>query len=100
MLQKLQKVGCLMTPYKHKKVILIGTVSELTGLSERQIRYYESRRLIFPERSKSGIRKYSFQGVETLIEIANHLEDGVRTHEIRKEFKKRQQHHSKIEIPT
>lgn len=33
--------------YKTRKVISIGTVSELTGLSERQIRYYEERKLIF-----------------------------------------------------
>ncbi len=77
--------------YKHKKVISIGTVSELTGLSERQIRYYESRKLIFPERSKTGLRKYSFQDIETLIEIANRLEDGVWTNEIRKELKRREQ---------
>lgn len=77
--------------YKFKKVISIGTVSELTGLSERQIRYYESRKLIFPERSKTGLRKYSFQDIETLIEIANRLEDGVWTSEIRKELKRREQ---------
>lgn len=77
--------------FKNKKVISIGTVSELTGLSERQIRYYESRKLVFPERSKTGIRKYSFQDIETLIEIANRLEDGVWTNEIRKELKGREQ---------
>jgi MerR family transcriptional regulator, global nitrogen regulator len=29
--------------YKDKKVISMGTIVELTGLSERQIRYYEER---------------------------------------------------------
>ncbi len=77
--------------YKDKKVISIGTVSELTGLSERQIRYYEERKLIYPERSKTGIRKYSFLDIETLIEIANQLEEGVGTNEIRKELKRREQ---------
>ena len=48
--------------YKYKKVISIGVVSELTGLSQRQIRYYEERKLVFPDRSK-GIRKYSFADV-------------------------------------
>ena len=75
--------------YKEKKVITIGIVSELTGLSERQIRYYESRKLIFPERSKRGIRKYSFQDIELLIEIANKLSNGIWTHEIKKDFKNR-----------
>ncbi|OLN23929.1 MerR family transcriptional regulator [Domibacillus antri] len=75
--------------YKTKKVITIGIVSELTGLSERQIRYYEERRLIFPGRSDRGTRKYSFADVETLMDIANQMEDGVRTFEIRQEMKKK-----------
>lgn len=86
--------------YKDKKVISIGTVSELTGLSERQIRYYETRKLIFPERSKTGIRKYSFQDVETLIEIANHIEEGVWTNEIRSELKRKELLKTQGELPT
>jgi DNA-binding transcriptional MerR regulator len=70
--------------YKDKKVITIGIVSELTGLSERQIRYYEERKLIFPERSKGGTRKYSFADIERLMQIANQMEDGLHTFEIRK----------------
>lgn len=70
--------------FKEKKVITIGVVSELTGLSERQIRYYEARKLLFPERSKTGIRKYSFQDIELLIEIADNLNNGIWTHEIKK----------------
>lgn len=77
--------------YKTKKVITIGVMSELTGLSERQIRYYEERKLIFPDRSKGGTRKYSFEDVETLMDIANHMEDGLQTHEIKKIQEKREQ---------
>lgn len=72
--------------YKDKKVITIGVVKELTGLSERQIRYYEERKLIFPERSAGGSRKYSFTDIELLMEIANKIEDGIQTHEIRREM--------------
>lgn len=72
--------------YKNRKVITIGVVSELTGLSERQIRYYEERKLIFPERSERGNRKYSFSDVERLIDIANKRDEGVRTFEIRQEM--------------
>jgi DNA-binding transcriptional MerR regulator len=75
--------------YKNRKVISIGTVSELTGLSERQIRYYEERKLVFPERSDRGSRKYSFSDVERLIDIANKREEGVRTEEIRSELKRK-----------
>ncbi|MBO9130544.1 MerR family transcriptional regulator [Bacillus sp. 165] len=76
--------------YKEKKVISIGTVSEITGLSERQIRYYEERKLIFPERTKKGTRKYSFNDVEQLMEIIEKMEDGVQTHEIRKDILKKE----------
>ena len=72
--------------YMNKKVISIGTVCELTGLSERQIRYYEERELIFPERSNRGNRKYSFTDVETLMDIANKMEDGLQTSDLRREI--------------
>jgi DNA-binding transcriptional MerR regulator len=74
--------------YKDKKVITIGIVSELTGLSERQIRYYEERKLIMPERTPGGTRKFSFTDVEKLVQIANHMEDGLQTSEIRRMEKK------------
>ena len=72
--------------YKHKKVITIGVVRELTGLTERQIRYYEERKLIFPDRTAGGSRKYSFTDIELLMEIAEKIEDGVQTFEIRQEM--------------
>lgn len=75
--------------YKDKKVISIGTVKELTGLSERKIRYYEERKILFPERTKGGSRKYSFSDVESLMQIANKMEEGVQTFEIRQELIKR-----------
>ncbi|TDQ42157.1 MerR family transcriptional regulator [Aureibacillus halotolerans] len=74
------------TSYRDRKVISIGTVSELTGLSERQIRYYEERKLVFPDRTKRGFRKYSFDDVERLMDIADKIEDGVQTFEIRQEM--------------
>lgn len=67
-----------------KKVIGIGTVRELTGLTERQIRYYENRKLVFPERTDGGVRKFSFEDVELLKEIHAKLQDGFRTLELRK----------------
>lgn len=73
--------------YKDKKVISIGTVSEITGLTLRQIRYYEERKLIAPYRNERGTRKYSFTDIETLMDIADKREDGVQTTEILKEMK-------------
>ncbi|QGQ46429.1 MerR family transcriptional regulator [Metabacillus sediminilitoris] len=73
--------------YKDKKVISIGTVSELTGLTLRQIRYYEERKLISPYRNERGTRKYSFTDIETLMDIADKREDGVQTTEILREMR-------------
>ncbi|MDX6152363.1 MULTISPECIES: MerR family transcriptional regulator [Marinococcus] len=73
-----------MSSYKDKKVITIGVMSELTGLSERKIRYYEERKLIYPDRTSGGTRKYSFLDVERLLDIAEKMEDGMQTFEIRR----------------
>lgn len=48
------------TSYKTRKVISIGTVSELTGLSERQIRYYEERKLVFLKGQKEEAENILF----------------------------------------
>ena len=84
--------------YRLKKVISIGTVCELTGLSERQIRYYEERKLVFPKRTKRGTRKYSFEDVENLMEIANKMEEGTPTIEIRREMDKAKKKSSRKEM--
>lgn len=78
--------------YTEKKVITIGIVSELTGLSDRQIRYYEERKLIFPARTSGGTRKYSFNDVDKLMDIANKMEDGLQTFEIRRLEKENAKH--------
>jgi MerR family transcriptional regulator, global nitrogen regulator len=78
----------MSSEYKDKKVISIGIVSELTGLSVRKIRYYEDRGLIFPERIEKGGRRYSFSDIEILMKIAEKREEGVQTAEIKKELKK------------
>lgn len=83
----------MSSSYKSKKVISIGTVHELTGLSERKIRYYEERGLIFPERTERGTRKYSFSDVELLLKIAEKREEGVQTTEIKKDMLKAQRKH-------
>ncbi|PMC38118.1 hypothetical protein CJ195_09775 [Bacillus sp. UMB0899] len=61
----------------------MGTVKEMTGLSERQIRYYEEKKLVFPERSSSGTRKYSLSDIKLLINIAEQIRKGIHTDMIR-----------------
>lgn len=66
------------------KVMNIGTVRELTGLTERQIRYYEEKHLIFPFRTGGGMRRFSFEDVEKLKLIREKLKDGFRTFDLKK----------------
>lgn len=84
--------------FRNKKVITIGIVSELTGLSVRKIRYYEERGLLFPDRTETGNRKYSFADVELLVNIADQLEEGVQTFEIKQELKKARNQKSERKI--
>ncbi|MEH7744904.1 MerR family transcriptional regulator [Neobacillus drentensis] len=76
--------------YREQKVITIGIVTELTGLTSRQIHYYETRKLIFPDRTPNGTRKYSFADIERLLEIAEKIEEGVQTMEISRDFSKKE----------
>lgn len=54
----------------------IGTVQKLTGLSARQIRYYEEHDLIAPERSAGKQRQFSFADVERLMLVRQLLDEG------------------------
>lgn len=66
----------------------------MTGLSERQVRYYEEKKLIFPERTGSGNRKYSFFDIELLMDIAEKIKDGLQIDDIRMELMK---HENQVE---
>lgn len=55
----------------------MSIVGKLTGLSARQIRYYEEHHLINPERTQGNRRLFSFIDVERLLEIKTLLDKGV-----------------------
>ncbi|SDY99218.1 MerR family transcriptional regulator [Thermoactinomyces sp. DSM 45892] len=55
----------------------IGTVTKLTDLTPRQVRYYEQQGLIQPERTNGNQRLFSFNDVERLFEIKSLIEKGV-----------------------
>ena len=61
--------------YKEMKALSISAVSQLTGLTLRQIRYYEERELIQPERTAGGTRQYSFCDVEHLLFLSSKKKD-------------------------
>lgn len=62
---------------RHEMAVLpIGVVRELTGLSDRQIRYYDQQELITPQRGNGKQRRYSLKDVDRLFEIADYLDLG------------------------
>lgn len=72
--------------FETKKIMTMGTVKEMTGLSERQIRYYEQKKLVFPDRSPSGTRKYSLSDIRLLMSIAEQIKKGIHTDLIREQI--------------
>ena len=71
-------------------VLPIGVVRELTGLSDRQIRYYDQQKLITPQRGAGKQRRYSLNDVDRLFEIADYLDVGYSTAELRELYAKRE----------
>lgn len=55
----------------------IGIVKDLTGLTARQIRYYEEHELIHPARTEGNQRLFSFNDVDRLLEIKELIEKGI-----------------------
>ncbi len=61
----------------------IGVVQKLTGLSGRQIRYYESEGLFTPHRTKGNQRLYSPNDVDLLLKIKALLAQGLNIEGVR-----------------
>ncbi|WAH35310.1 MerR family transcriptional regulator [Alicyclobacillus dauci] len=64
----------------------IGTVQKLTGLSARQIRYYEEHELIQPARTAGKQRQFSFADVERLMLIREWLDEGHNMAGVKRNF--------------
>lgn len=72
----------------------MGVTERLTGLTGRQIRYWEQQDLLAPARTKGGQRLYSDADIARLKEIKKLLNEGytlerVRAHYQAKELKQR-----------
>jgi len=70
-------------------VLPMGTVMSLTGLSARQVRYYEEQKLIFPERNAGNRRMYSLNDIDRLFEIADLIAEGNNIADVKSIFNKR-----------
>ncbi len=81
-------------------IISMGQASQITDLSERQIRYYEEKGLITPSRTKGGRRLFSFNDIKLLIKIKDYLSVGRTFDEIRVSFTEREQREQSIREKT
>jgi MerR family glutamine synthetase transcriptional repressor len=61
----------------------IGVVQQLTGLTARQIRYYEQQGLVSPSRTEGNRRLFSFVDVERLVRIRGLLDEGMTLSDVR-----------------
>lgn len=67
-------------------VFPIGSVMKLTGLTARQIRYYEEQGLIEPDRNEGNRRMYSLNDMDRLLEIKDYIADGLNIAAIKEEY--------------
>jgi DNA-binding transcriptional MerR regulator len=59
--------------------VSIGDASRLTGVSQKQLRYWEGRYINDPKRSVCGeraYRRYSREDIQKIIKIKEYMEEG------------------------
>ncbi|QEA56596.1 MerR family transcriptional regulator [Weissella hellenica] len=64
-------------------VLPMSVVRELTGLTDRQVRYYDQQGLVEPQRGAGKQRRFSLEDVDRLLQIAEYLDAGYTVAEIR-----------------
>lgn len=67
----------------------MAIVQKLTGLSARQIRYYDQHELVQPTRTEGNQRLFSLDDVENLLLVRNLLEDGLTIEQVKDRFQRR-----------
>lgn len=61
---------------KNLPALSIGVVTKITKLTARQIRYYEEKNLITPERTSGNTRLFSINDVDKLLSIKDLMNKG------------------------
>lgn len=72
-------------------ILSMNIVMQLTGLTARQIRYYEENDLIIPSRTEGKQRMFSLDDIDTLLEIKDLLQSGVNIAGIKQIFDMKKQ---------
>lgn len=71
-------------------VYSMGVAERLTGLTGRQIRYWEQHGLLAPSRTKGGQRMYSEADILRLKEIRRLMGDGMTLERVKAHFANRE----------
>lgn len=75
--KKITLSSFLDSPILSRIVVGIGEVSEITGVSARQLRYWESKGIISSIGDNSGSnRKYDYSNIEKVVLIKDFLDQG------------------------
>jgi DNA-binding transcriptional MerR regulator len=64
-------------PLDRRPLYGISVTSELTGVNPQNLRAYEAKGLIEPQRTAGGTRRYSDHDIDRIGRIAGLLEDGL-----------------------
>jgi DNA-binding transcriptional MerR regulator len=62
--------------FLQKLVVGIGEVSDITGIPQRQIRYWDSKGYISPCKGKSSTRRYDYRNIKKMLLIKEMLDEG------------------------
>ncbi|AMY04887.1 MULTISPECIES: MerR family transcriptional regulator [Staphylococcus] len=83
---------------RNMAVFSMSVVNQLTELTPRQIRYYETHGLIKPERTSGNKRLFSMNDLDRLLEIKRLLEKGFNLKAIKQILMDDESHLSSEEI--
>jgi DNA-binding transcriptional MerR regulator len=57
-------------------VVGIGEVAEITGVPQRQLRYWQDKGIIFPTDDASSVRRYDYVNIKKILMIKELLDEG------------------------
>ena len=77
---------------KREKNITMKEAKEKTGLTSRQIRYYDQQDLVFPARSSGNQRLFSENDIKRLVKIKKLLASGNSIETVRSKLKAPESH--------
>jgi DNA-binding transcriptional MerR regulator len=64
------------TEFLSKLIVGIGEVSEITGIPQRQIRYWEAKGYIASVQGKTTTRRFDYKTIKKMLLIKELLEEG------------------------